>query len=81
MPLAIYVVGSMLAMTSQGLMVIDLYPEKRGLVSSCQSVIQTGVNALTASLLAPLLWDSTPHMAMAMVAFLSLSGLLLAIRR
>jgi hypothetical protein len=31
--------------------------------------------------LAPLLWDSTPHMAMAMVAFLVLSGLLLALKR
>ncbi len=81
MPLAIYVVGTALAMTSQGLMVLDLYPEKRGLVASCQSVIQTGVNALTASLLAPLLWDSTLHMALAMVAFLALSGLLLALKR
>jgi MFS transporter, DHA1 family, multidrug resistance protein len=80
-PLAVYVFGSVLAMTSQGLMVLDLYPGKRGLVSSCQSVVQTGINALTASLLAPLLWGSTLHMATAMLAFLGLSGLLLALKR
>jgi DHA1 family bicyclomycin/chloramphenicol resistance-like MFS transporter len=81
MPIAIYVMGSALAMTSQGLLVLDLFPDKRGLVSSCQSVMQTGINALTASMLAPLAWGSTVDLSVAMVVFLALSGTALALGR
>jgi DHA1 family bicyclomycin/chloramphenicol resistance-like MFS transporter len=80
-PLAIYVVATALAMTSQGLLISDLFPEKRGLVSSCQSVLQTGVNALTASILAPLVWGSMLDLSLAMVAFLALSAVVAAPRR
>lgn len=81
MPIAIYVLGSALAMTSQGLLVLDLFPEKRGLVSSCQSVLQTGINVLTASMLAPLAWGSTLNLSIAMAAFLALSVLAVMLRR
>ncbi len=81
MPIAIYVMGSALAMTSQGLLILDLFPEKLGLVSSCQSVMQTGINAVTASILAPLAWGSTLDLSVAMVVFLALSGMALAVRR
>ena len=79
-PIAIYVFGLALTMPSLSLRILDLFPERRGLVSSCQGVTQTGVNALTASLLAPLFWSSTLSMALAMVVFLALSGLVFAQR-
>lgn len=80
MPIALYVLGMALAMTSQALLVLDLFPEKRGLVSSCQGVTQTGVNAVTAALLAPLVWGSLLDFALAMAVFLVASGLLMTVR-
>jgi len=79
-PIAIYVFGLALTMPSLSLRILDLFPERRGLVSSCQGVTQTGINAVTASLLAPLFWSSTLSMALAMVVFLALSGLAFAHR-
>jgi DHA1 family bicyclomycin/chloramphenicol resistance-like MFS transporter len=80
LPIALYVFGMALTMPSLSLRILDLFPERRGLVSSCQGVMQTGVNALTASLLAPLFWGSTLAMALAMSVFLALSGLVFAQR-
>lgn len=72
LPIACYVIGMSLAMTSLSLRVLDYFPQRRGLVSSCQGVAQTGVNALTASLLAPLAWGSTLTLAVAMAVFMLL---------
>jgi DHA1 family bicyclomycin/chloramphenicol resistance-like MFS transporter len=72
LPIALYVVGLSLAMPSLSLRVLDLFPQRRGLISSCQGVMQTGVNAVTAALLAPLVWGSTLTMALAMGGFLLL---------
>ena len=72
LPIALYVVGLSLAMPSLSLRVLDLFPQRRGLISSCQGVMQTGVNAVTAALLAPLAWGSTLTLALAMGSFLML---------
>jgi len=72
-PLVIYVVGSSLAMPSLTLMALDLFPQQRGLASSCQGFVQSGGNALTASLLAPLLWGSARSLAAGQVAILVLA--------
>ena len=72
LPIALYVVGLALAMPSLSLRILDLFPERRGMISSCQGVMQTGVNALTASLLAPLAWSSTLSLALVMALFLLL---------
>jgi MFS transporter, DHA1 family, multidrug resistance protein len=80
LPLAVYVFGMALTMPSLSLRILDLFPERRGLVSSCQGVTQTGINAVTAALLAPLFWDSTLTLALAMVVFLVLGGLAFAQR-
>ena len=72
LPVGLYVVGLALAMPSLSLRVLDLFPQRRGLISSCQGVVQTGVNALTAALLAPLAWGSTLTLALAMALFLLL---------
>ncbi len=72
LPIAIYVIGMAVAMPSLSIRILDLFPQRRGLISSCQGVTQTGINALTASLLAPLAWGSTLTLALAMAGFLLL---------
>lgn len=72
LPQAVYLFGVSVAMPDLTLRILDLFPERRGLVSSCQGAAQTGVNAVTASLLAPLAWQSTFTLALAMAAFLAL---------
>lgn len=81
LPLAFYVFGVAINMPVLSLRVLDLFPERRGLVSSCQGASQTGVNTVTAALLAPLFWDSTLTMALAMAAFLALGVAAFAFRR
>lgn len=70
LPQGIYLFGVSLAMPVLTLRILDLFPDRRGLVSSCQGATQTGTNAVTASLLAPLFWDSTLSLAIAMTLFL-----------
>jgi DHA1 family bicyclomycin/chloramphenicol resistance-like MFS transporter len=81
LPQAFYLFGVSVAMPNITLRILDLFPARRGLVSSCQGAAQTGVNALTASLLAPMFWDSTLALAGAMVGFLTLGLLAFALRR
>lgn len=80
LPIAFYVVGMSLAMPSLSLRILDLFPERRGLISSCQGVTQTGVNAITAAVLAPLAWGSTVTLALAMAGFLLLGLAAFALR-
>ncbi|MDK9724184.1 MAG: multidrug effflux MFS transporter [Sterolibacteriaceae bacterium MAG5] len=81
LPVGLYVVGVALAMPSLTLRILDLFPQRLGLISSCQGVTQTAVNALTAALLAPLAWGSALTMAWAMAAFLLLGLAAFALRR
>ncbi|MDB6150625.1 MAG: drug resistance transporter, Bcr/CflA subfamily [Chthoniobacter sp.] len=52
-PLFFYATGMSLAMPTLALIGLDLFPEQRGLASSCQAFLLTGLNALTSGLLAP----------------------------
>jgi DHA1 family bicyclomycin/chloramphenicol resistance-like MFS transporter len=81
LPLALYVFGMSLNMPVLSLRVLDLFPERRGLVSSCQGATQTAINTMTAAALAPLFWDSTRTLASAMVVFLALGVAAFAFRR
>lgn len=72
LPVAVFVLGMSLAMPSLSLMVLDLFPERRGLVSSCQSFVQVGLNALSAGLIVPLLWGTPLTLAAGMGVFLAL---------
>jgi len=80
LPIAVYLFGVTIAMPSLTLRVLDLFPERRGLVSSCQGAVHTGVNAVTASVLAPLAWGSTLGLALAMAGFLILGLAAFALR-
>ena len=74
LPLPLYTLGMALAMPSLQLLAIDLFPERRGLASSCLGVIQTGTNALAAAVIVPLLWDAPLHLAAGMAVFLIVGG-------
>lgn len=75
LPVGIYTFGMSLAMPSLTLFVLDLFPTRRGLASSCQSFTQVGVNAVTAGLSAPLLWASPLSLGAGASVFLA-AGLL-----
>jgi DHA1 family bicyclomycin/chloramphenicol resistance-like MFS transporter len=62
-PIVPYTLGMSLAMPSLSLLALDLFPGQWGLGSSCQALIQTGLNSVTAAVLAPLLWGSTLQLA------------------
>jgi DHA1 family bicyclomycin/chloramphenicol resistance-like MFS transporter len=74
LPIGVYNTGMALAMPALSLLVLDLFPHNRGTASSCQSFVQMGINALSAALLAPLLWASTLGLAAGMAAFLAAGG-------
>jgi DHA1 family bicyclomycin/chloramphenicol resistance-like MFS transporter len=80
LPQGLYLFGISVAAPNLTLRVLDLFPARRGLVSSCQSATQTGMNAVTASVLAPLFWDSTLNLALAMTGFLLLGLAAFALR-
>lgn len=75
LPVGIYTFGMALAMPTLTLYALDLFPARRGLASSCQSFAQVGLNALTAGLLAPLLWGSPLTLSAGASVFVAL-GLL-----
>lgn len=75
LPVAVYTFGMSLTMPTLTLMALDLFPAHRGMVSSCQSFMQVGTNAVTAGLLAPVLWATPLALSTGMSVFLAL-GLL-----
>jgi DHA1 family bicyclomycin/chloramphenicol resistance-like MFS transporter len=72
LPIPLYVCGMALAMPSLQVAALDLFPDRRGLASSCQGTLQTGTNAIAAALIVPLLWGSTLALALGMAGFLGL---------
>ncbi|MDD5175941.1 MAG: multidrug effflux MFS transporter [Sterolibacterium sp.] len=75
----LYAIGMALTMPSLQLLALDLFPEKRGLASSCQGVVQTATNTLIAAVLAPLLWATQLTLACGMEGFLLLGMIVFAI--
>lgn len=75
LPVGVYTFGMALAMPSLTLLVLEMFPARRGLASSCQSFTQVGVNAVTAGVSAPLLWASPLSLGAGASVFVTL-GLL-----
>jgi len=73
LPFIFYNLGVAMAMPNVTLMVLDMFPEIRGMAASCQSCVQTVFNAFLASLLVPWLWHSQIGLACGM-AGLALLG-------
>lgn len=74
-PVGLYTCGMSIAMPSLTLLALDLFPARRGMASSCQSFVQVGLNAITAGMIAPLLWASPLTLGAGAGLFLAL-GLL-----
>ena len=64
-PIAIFAFGWSLMVPVVTLLVLDLYPERRGMASSLQSAIGAAANGLVAGILAPLVMHSTILLAAA----------------
>jgi MFS transporter, DHA1 family, multidrug resistance protein len=63
LPIAIYSFGWALMVPVVTLLVLDLYPERRGLASSLQAVIASTANGIVAGVIAPLVMHSTRALA------------------
>jgi MFS transporter, DHA1 family, multidrug resistance protein len=68
LPLALAAIGINLISPTLNLLVLDLFPLRRGAASSVQGFITLAFNALLAGLLAPWLADSALHLAIASAA-------------
>jgi DHA1 family bicyclomycin/chloramphenicol resistance-like MFS transporter len=71
-PLTLYGLGWALLVPVVTLMVLDLFPARRGMASSLQATVGSVANAFVAGVLAPLVMHDTRHLAIA-------SALLMAI--
>ncbi|MBL8480850.1 MAG: multidrug effflux MFS transporter [Rhodocyclaceae bacterium] len=70
LPLPLYTLGMGMSMPALSLLALDMFPARRGMVSSCQGVVQSAGNALVAGVIAPLAWGSTLGLALAQSALL-----------
>ncbi|HZH08080.1 MAG TPA: multidrug effflux MFS transporter [Lautropia sp.] len=79
LPIMLYTTGMGIAASSLQVRLLDLAPDRMGMASSCQAFVQSVGNALSAAVLAPLLWGSTLRMALGMAILLGLGALLYAL--
>ena len=75
LPLFFYTFGMSMVAPGATLLVLDLFPNIRGIVASCQSCAMTVLASAVSGLVAPLLWDSVPKLAAGQLA---LTGIALA---
>ena len=78
LPVMVYTTGMGIAASSLQVRLLDLAPHRSGMASSCQAFVQSAGNALSAAVLAPLLWGSTVHLAIGMAGLLGLGAFLYA---
>ncbi len=75
-PLFLYTLGMSMVAPGLTLKVLDLFPQIRGTVASCQSFTLTMLSALAAGLVAPLLEESVTALAAGQFAFTLIALLL-----
>lgn len=68
LPIAVYAGGLFMAFANLQLIGMDLFPERKGMAASCQGFLVTLGMGFTAGVSAPLLWDTTLHLAIGMLA-------------
>ena len=78
LPMTVYNLGMALAMPAINLLVLDLLPTQRGLISSCQAVIQGALNAIAAGIIVPLIWHHPLALACGMAGLCGVGLLLFA---
>jgi MFS transporter, DHA1 family, multidrug resistance protein len=71
-PIAIYAFGWSLMVPVVTLMVLDLFPERRGMASSLQSFVGSSANALVAGVVVPLVMHSPLLLAIASLLMMSI---------
>jgi DHA1 family bicyclomycin/chloramphenicol resistance-like MFS transporter len=71
LPIAAFAFGWALMVPVVTLLVLDLYPERRGLASSLQAVIGSTANGLVAGVIAPLVMHSTRALALTSLLMMS----------
>ncbi|MBN4688472.1 Bcr/CflA family drug resistance efflux transporter, partial [Escherichia coli] len=64
-PIAVFAFGWALMVPVVTLMVLDLFPERRGLASSLQAVVGSVANGVVAGVIAPLVMHSTVTLSIA----------------
>lgn len=69
-PIAVFAFGWALNVPAVTLMVLDLFPLRRGMASSLQAVVGSVANGLVAGVIAPLVMHSTVGLAMTSLAML-----------
>jgi MFS transporter, DHA1 family, multidrug resistance protein len=69
-PIGLYALGWALVQPSVSLMVLDLFPSRRGMAASLQGAFASAVNAIVAGVLAPIAMVSTFGLAVASAAML-----------
>lgn len=68
-PIVVAGCGQSLITPTVQIMLMDLFPDRRGLMSSCQGFTQVLVSALTAGIVSPLMSDTARHLVVASAAF------------
>ena len=71
LPIGIFAFGWALMVPVVTLMVLDLFPERRGMASSLQAFIGSVANGIVAGVIAPLVMHSTQALAVASLAMMS----------
>ena len=71
-PIAVFAFGWALMVPVVTLLVLDLYPERRGMASSLQAFIGSTANGIVAGVISPLVMHSTVGLAVASLLMLSL---------
>jgi len=75
-PLGLMAFGQAVLSPSAQMMVMDLYPAQRGLMSSCQGFTHLMVSTVTAGIVSPLVSDTLQHLVLASAAFFGVALLL-----
>lgn len=70
-PIGVFSFGWALMVPVVTLLVLDLYPQRRGMASSLQACIGSAANGLVAGAIAPLVMDSTRELAVASLLMMS----------
>ncbi|MBA3772879.1 MAG: multidrug effflux MFS transporter [Ramlibacter sp.] len=71
LPIAVFAFGWALMVPVVTLLVLDMFPERRGLASSLQAVIGSTANGVVAGVIAPLVMHSTRALALASLLMMS----------
>jgi DHA1 family bicyclomycin/chloramphenicol resistance-like MFS transporter len=70
-PIALFAFGWALMVPVVTLLVLDLYPERRGMASSLQACVGAAANGVVAGVIAPLVMHSTRSLAVASILMMS----------